>query len=270
MNGRRVIKKATRTLFITIFWIGLFVGVGIGTYHLTLTYYKSTGQYASSTSDNANTIVKATTDDVAVNAIFAVDGNDGKVKHLLLEIFHSKKGKFNFLTIPTDSQYNMSKELYASINKDNPNVPQIMTWEDLPQYFSQITTYQYASMILEESLGIHISFYTLMSETTFQDYFEEAQATSLDGFNDTRGFTLSEATRNRMKGLTTSLQMEKELAVYYTKIQSNLSLSRRNIYLSAYQKADYEGIGVYTLSIAKDTKQITTEDRAYLRKLVED
>lgn len=268
MNGRRLVKKTTRTLIRTTIWLILFVAVGVGTYKLTIAYYQGTGQYASASVDGKEALVKATTDEIAVNAIFAVDGDDGKVKHLLVEIFHSKTGKLDFITIPADSQYGMSKELYRTLSKETPNIPQIMTWEALPQYFSQVSAYQYGSMLLEESLGIHISFYTLMSEQTFKEYFEEAQVTSSDTFQSSRCYTLSTSTRNHIKKLTTALQIETELAEYYTKIQSNLSLSKRNTYISAYQNADYDNIGVYSLSMEEGTNQLSTEKKEWLKSLV--
>ncbi len=270
MNGRRIIKKTTRTLLKTVFWMLLFIGVGIGTYKLTIAYYKSTGQYSAVDNDASKAIVKATTDTLAINAIFSVNGDDGTVRNLLLEIFHSDTGKLDFVTVPVGCQYAMSKELFATLSKANQNVPQILSWKDLPQYFTQFTAYQYGCMLLEESLGVHISFYTLMSDTTFKEYFEEKKTTTSDSTSVAKGYNLKETTRNKIKGLTTSSKMETELAAYYTKIQSNLSLSKRKTYLSAYQKADYDNIGVYSLPITGDTNQIATEDREWLGKILED
>ena len=270
MNGRRIVKRTTKALIRTIIWVSIFIGVGFGTYKLTLTHYISTGQYAASASDDSKAVVKATTDSVAVNAIFVVDGDDGVVKHQLLEIFHSKTGKLDFVSIPVDSYCGMSKELFATITKTNPNVPQIMSWKDLPRYFNQVTAYQYGCLMLEESMGIHISFYTLMSETTFEKYFEEIETSSFNSTNTTKGYTLNEKTCNKIKKLNSSLQMERELASYYTEIQSNLSLTRRNTYLPAYQKADYDNIGVYALSKATDMNQIAEEEVTYLKKLIEE
>ncbi len=238
----------------------MFITVGVGTYKLTLFYYKSTGQYASATADDEKAIVKATTDTVAVNAIFAVDGDDGRIKHLVIEIFNSGKGKIDFVTLPTDSLYGMSKELYSILSKENPNVPQILTWKDMPQYFGQTTAYQYGTLLLKESLEIPISFYTLMSEATFQEYFEEVKGNSLDGQSLTKGYTLKQSVCETIKASTTTLQLEKELANYYKKVQSNLSLARRNTYLSSYLTADYDNIGVYTLQIDANTNQITDKE----------
>ncbi len=270
MNGRRIIKKTTRTLLKTVFWMLLFIGVGIGTYKLTIAYYKSTGQYAAVDADSSKAIVKATTDTLAINAIFSVNGDDGTVRHLLLEIFHSDTGKLDFVTIPVGSQYAMSKELFATLSKVNQNVPQILSWKELPQYFTQFTAYQYGCMLLEESLGVHISFYTLMSDSTFKEYFEEKTTATSDSTSVAKSYHLKETIRNKIKGLTTSLQMEAELAAYYTKIQSNLSLSKRKTYISSYQKADYDNIGVYSLPITGDTNQIAKEDREWLGKILED
>ena len=114
MNGRRIVRKTTRTLCKTIFCLLLFFAAGYITYKLTITYYKSTGQYASASAEDVKPIAEATTDTVAVNAIFAVDGDKGLITKLVLEIFHSDTGKLEFVTIPPDSEYLMSKELSVS------------------------------------------------------------------------------------------------------------------------------------------------------------
>ena len=260
MSGLKIVRRTTRTLFKTVFWLLLFITVGVGTYKLTLYYYKSTGQYASAAADDSKAIVKATTDAIAVNAIFAVDGDDGRIKHLVIEIFNSGKGKIDFVTLPTDSLYGMSKELYSTLSKENPNVPQILAWKDVPQYFGQATAYQYGTLLLEESLGIPISFYTLMSESTFQEYFEEISGNSLDEQLVTKGYTLKQTVCETIKTSTSALQLEKELASYYRKVQSNLSLSRRSTYLSSYMTADYDNIGIHTLQIDADTNQIMDKE----------
>ncbi len=266
MSGRRLVRKTVRTLFKTFFWMVIFIAVGVISYKTTLAYYRSTGEYTSASAKEVESIVQATTDTIAVNAIFAVDGDDGLVSQLLLEIFHSDTGDIAFVSIPVKSQYGMSKELYEKISKENINVPQIFAWENLPGYFSQTTAYQYGCMILEECLNVNISFYTLMPEDVFVEYFEQTKAIStVDGVI---GYTLNNELRKKIQGGVTSLSMEAELATYYTKVQSNLSLTRRNAYLSAYQNADYEHIGVYVLSLDEDTNQLTEQDKKLLQDLL--
>lgn len=266
MSGRRLVRKTVRTLIKTVFWLTIFIVVGVISYKTTLAYYTSTGEYASGSSKEVGNIMEATTDTVAVNAIFAVDGDHGTVGHLLLEIFHSDTGDIAFVSIPVKSQYEMSKELYESINKENINVPQIFIWENLPGYFSQTTAYQYGCLILEECLDINISFYTLMPESVFAEYFDEAKALGTE--DGAKGFTINQELRESLQEGMTSIALETELATYYTKIQSNLSLSKRNAYLSAYKKAKYEDIGVYVLSKDADTNLLSEKDKKLLQDLL--
>lgn len=268
MSGRRLVRKTVRTLLKTIFWLSIFVTVGVISYKTTLAYYTSTGAYTSGANSKVGNIMKATTDTLAVNAIFAVDGEDGQVKHLLLEMFHSDTGDIAFVSIPVKSQYKMSKELYETISKENVNVPQIFIWENLPGYFSQTTAYQYGCLILEECLDINISFYTLMPESVFAEYFEKAEA--LGTIKGAKGYTLQKKLRERLAEGMTSIAMEAELATYYTKVQSNLSLSKRNVYLSAYQEANYQDIQVYVLKEDADTHELEDKDKKLLQNLLKE
>ncbi len=268
MNGQRIVRRTVRTLLKTIFWVMIFVGIGIGTYKITIFYYRSIGKYTSASTDDTKKIVKATTDTVAVNAIFAVDGDEGTLKQLVLEIFNSSNGELKFITIPTKSHYGMSKELYDTLSTENSNVPQIIQWKQIPQYFSQITAYQYACLMLEEALRIHVSFYTMMPESVFMQYFTKTYTSKNLNNENTNGYTLNESTKNRFMNISSSLDMEKELTSYYTKVQSNLSFSERNAYLSSYGKVQYGRIGVYTLTMDTETNQVSEQTRAWLQTFV--
>lgn len=266
MKGHKIGKKFVSAILKVSSYSLLFVVVAVGSYYVTTSLYQEKAVITLGGSNQTRKEIKeATLDQVATNVIFAVNQETAVIEHIVLEVFNSTTKNFDFVTIPVSAQLTMDQELYTELLEVNSNIPQILTLSDITQYFDQTEAYEYASIILEEVLGSKISFYTAMITSDFEEYFDvgngKTEITSI--------CKVKEEVLQQMDAFQSEEEVLEALTAYYKKVQSNLSLSRRQSYIKYYLSGNYDYVyyhlvagesqnGVYEIATEAAAEQISS------------
>jgi hypothetical protein len=192
-------------------------------------------------------ITKAVLDDISKNLIFRVQEETGEINGMLLEIFHCEEKRMQFITIPIRTQYTMSEALYRKLVLVHPTIPQVIRLSNITKYFDKDAVYDYGVLIMEDLLGIDISYYTAIPESIYTTIFktqkiaEESGATSSQKLLQEKESSISyEAFSDKYIKYIKSFQTVEDVYDYLTEIypsvQSNLTLSGKMNYLESYCK----------------------------------
>lgn len=266
MKGHKIGKKFVSAILKVSSYSLLFVVVAVGSYYVTTFFYQEKAAITLGGSNQTRKEIKeATLDQVATNVIFAVNQETAAIEHIVLEVFNSTTKNFDFVTIPVSTQFTMDQELYTKLLEVNSNIPQIVTLSDITLYFDQTEAYEYASIILEEVLGSRISFYTAMITSDFEEYFDVSDGKA----ENTSICKVKEQILQQMDAFQTEEEVLEALTAYYKKVQSNLSLSRRQSYIKYYLSGNYDYVyyhlvageeqnGVYEIATEEAAEQISS------------
>lgn len=157
--------------------IGLLFLTGFASYKVSLFYFNERGV---SEGGRAAEVIKelygtAEVEEISKNLIYSIDEESGKVKSMVLEIFNTKTGNMDYITLPTSTEITISNELYQKLVKGGCEAPQIIRLSRMNKYFSEDTLYEYGELILNDLLGIDISYYTVLEHGSFRRMFEKSE-----------------------------------------------------------------------------------------------
>ena len=192
-------------------------------------------------------ITKATLDDISKNLIFRVQEDTGEINGILLEVFHCGEKRMQYITIPIRTQYTMSEALYQKLVLVHPTIPQVIKLSNITKYFDKDTVYDYGVLIMEDLLGIDISYYTAIPESIYttifetQEITEDNQTTSSEKLSQEQEAGISyEVFSDKyikfLKSFQTAEDVYNYIAETYPHLQSNLTLNGKMNYLESYCK----------------------------------
>lgn len=234
--------------------VALLLTAGFVSYKVTIAYYVTTEEYnASEETTNTTKIMEATCDAIASNLVYCVDESTGEIYHIVLEIVNTNTNNADFITIPAKTQVTVSTELMKELESVNSAIPQIITISDIYKYFNQSTVYEYGAVILEDALGIDISFYTAIPQHTYKEIFESVEKT-----DSVITEQLKDSYKSTISQLNDTTEILDYLTTYYEGIQTNLSLKDRMTYISTYNKVDVDYVYYHEIDIDKAATQIET------------
>lgn len=277
------IRKFIRNFIIML----LLVVVGFSSYKVTMFYYKITdGPKESKVGSVIDDIVdNVSVDDVSKNLIYSVDQKSGFIDDILIEIFNTNTGNLDYITIPANTQFTISNELYQSICTSNPEIPQIIKLSDIGEYFKESKVYDFGVVLVEDLLDIDISYYTVVKSEDFHTMFEsseknlaftdqsdvesnsENQIENLIGLDSNivqTDVTILKFTGSYQKRLST-ISSEEDIKAYltelYKNIKSNLKLKKKLKYVQDYLLIKKEFIYFYGIYGEKNGSLFTVDTK---------
>lgn len=298
---KSVLKMFLMSLLKSLLCIVIILGVGLISYKISYTVLSKSSDGLSTDSDNLKDIMdEATTDEISKNLIYVSDDKN-KITHLMLEICNTKTYNMDYITIPVRTDYTIPSVMYRKLCQVNQEIPQVIRVSKLKQYFeNEDDAYGYGVLIFEKMLGTDISYYTAISEETYENHYTEQKVKvaykAKSSINNTPGpdgttpesnttiktkmkiSVLSEAYTSQLKDLGSD---QEKIADYikdqYERVSSNLTVFNKIGYLEAYQKMNvdyyhYWGVpGTYsgkvfevdTKATKKALKQLTENETAY-------
>lgn len=217
--------------------------VGFISYSISKNYYESKGNIPvdSKLSEYITEIEpdgKAET--VSKNLILAVDEDTQKIKHILIEIFNSNTGNLDYITIPNNTEFTSSYELYKKLATANGEIPQIIRLKRIHKYFQNENLYQCATLLLEDLLDMSFSYYTVIPNNVYKEMFQSEKGSGTQIWTDSY--------YEQMKALTTVQDFEEFWDKYYEKVQSNLLVTDKYKYTAAYQMGGAKQVAFYLAS----------------------
>lgn len=277
-----------------IFFMGLLkallcilviIGVGFASYKISYKVLSSQQVDDKPEKDEIQSIVEeAKTDEISKNLIFVSDAED-KLTHVILEICNTKTNNMDYVSIPVKADYTIPSVMYRKLCQVNQEIPQVIRISKWRQYFEEENdAYGYGSLVFEKMLGTDISYYTAISDETYQAQYDDVKVkvayrgkSTADNTPDPNGDIPSSTTTiktkckisvcsdNYKRQMQDLMGNEEKIVEYiknqYERVSSNLTEYNKIGYIKTYEKMNvdhfhYWGIpctlenGVYTI----DTK----------------
>ena len=141
------------------------------------------------------------------------------------------------------------------------DAPQIVRLEKISKYFDDDRAYEYGILILEDSLGIDIGYYTKMESSVFDSVFVMSETLGC--------YQLTDAVKNEAAGYTQADEIEGMIKTWYDKFESNLKVKTKLKYAETYFNVDPqfiyynvvpgESVGdIYEIDVKEAKKQYKT------------
>ncbi len=241
MNNKELQKIFFKTFLITVISMVAISLISIGTYTLVVKAFAvEEEQIEEGNAKEVSMISDIRLGSTYLNLIYSVDEENKLIENIAIEVFNSKTGNLDFVTIPSNTEYTMSDTLYKRLSAVNPQIPQVIKLANIMEYFEVMESYQYGQLIIEDMLGLKLSFYTKITSTVFEDYLvsEERDMYSKDGKKYTYPtlcmssvlkdeITQAEVTADNITAFLTQIS---------SSVTSNLTNSNRLTYKDAYLK----------------------------------
>ncbi len=256
--GKAKKKKSTFGIFIhkfvtCTFWLIVLIMTGVASYKVTMAYYDTTG---GPKDERAALIISeyfggdAEVEDISKNLILS-QNEEGEIKHIVLGIFNTNTENLDYITIPADTRFTISNELYQKLCNAGSEAPQIICLEDADSYFKEQTLYKYMVVLIEDMLGVDIGYYTVISEDRFNQVFVESQ-TAFAGQEDSvtqnnTVYKISDSFLNETRGLAEEASLKDYLKEQALEYESNLSLKGKYEYAEGYLGIREDYIYAHTL-----------------------
>lgn len=282
---KSVMKLFLMSLLKSLLCIVVILGVGFISYKISYSVLSDGGLDIDLGSDILQDIIDdATTDEISKNLIYVSDDKN-RVTNVMLEICNTNTNNMDYVTIPVKTNYTIPSVMYRKLCQVNQEIPQIIRVSDLKQYFEdENDAYGYGVLIFEKMLGTDISYYTAISQETYDSHYRQQKVTvgfkTKSALNNTPGpdgtipvsnttlkakMKISVFSEAYQRQLTDLNHDQTKIADYirdqYERVHSNLTVHNKIGYLEAYEKMDvmkfhFWGIpGIYTDKIFEvDTK----------------
>ncbi len=278
MNNKHL-KRLLRVIIKTFLTIMVLILIAVLSYYVTTLYYNS----PSVKNGNSNIIEKIKSnykvEDISKNAIISI--KDDAIQNIMIEIFNKNTNNVDYLTIPANTQFDLSADLYQKLYTLEIDIPQIIIFSDLNKYFQGDELYQYTSLILGDLLETKISYYTVVSPDTFKNLFEDVQKyrSYKSAINDEDAGAITELyimniyTKDALNEIKNILGNKEGIQTYleelYNGINSNLTLKNRLKYLDYYAQVREEQIYFHKI-YGTDKKSTFVADLLQTRNLIEE
>lgn len=261
--------------------IALLFLTGFVSYKVSLFYFNEKGVEGDS---KASMVIRelygsVEVEDISKNLIYSVDKDTGKIKGLVLEVFNTNTGNMDYITIPAATEITISNELYGKLAKAGCEAPQIIKMSAIHKYFSEDTMYEYGELIINDLLGIDISYYTVMEPQEFKKIFEQTEYTEAVQAEGTARVQTAGLwiLKDRWIGQWKAVEKEEKAVRDYIEAvseswESNLSLRSRKKYAADYLKWEIDHTHFYILPGIKEEKKyvaLPEKAKALLEQIME-
>ncbi len=254
---------------VSTFWLIVCICLSVASYKITIAYYDSTGgpknermtELLDEYFGNDEVIGQ-----ISKNLILGQNAK-GEIKHIVLGIFNPITGNLDYVTIPIDSQFTISNELYERLCNAGSDAPQIIRLEDADEYFSGTALYGYMVILLEDMLDMDIGYYTVISKKRFEEVFTEKIAGDGQVI-----YTISQSFLEETNELVDEESLEGFLKTEAESYKSSLSLQGKYKYVPDYLRVTEDCIythGLYGVQKA-DSFEVDVEESRDLLLNIED
>ncbi len=251
-----MLKIVLRTFLKTMGIILLLIAVGLGSYFLTMFYFKTTDREERST--KYKHVIDISVGSESSNLIYSVESDTKQVKAVVLELFDKETGNLDYITIPNKTQISLSSAKFQEYLEISSQIPQIVTLRDLNEYFTGDVAYEYGILLLQEELDVEIGYFTALDSVEFDRRFDK-----IDGAFKPSDEYLDMVSQNQDEGAMKAF-IEKE----WDSVISDITLSQKQQYASGFLKVKREYIYAHR-AYAEEIKGKATLDGAKTKKMID-
>ena len=271
----KAVKLFLRGLTKSLICLLFLIGVGVLSYKVVIYFIhipEEEAVVAFDTTSVREPITEASVDDISKNLIFAVDEETGHITKLILEILHCEGRKLYYITIPIQTQFTMSDTLYQKLILEDPAIPQLIKLSGITNYFPVDTVYDYGVLLVEDLLGIKLSYYTAIHKSIYENIFITEETPIGETLLEAGEFpreVLSADYIELTKTITTQEKLKSYIEELYPLITSNLALADKMNYLDSYSSLTRNNI-YFELIAGEDTNSAFVVDIAVAAKHLKD
>lgn len=239
-------KKKVLTIFLmgmlkSLLIIALMIAAGLGGYFATRAYYMKHPEDIQKTEESIDDIIAdAQIDEVSKNLIYVSNSKNGNVKYCVIEIFDTKTGNMDYITVPRESRITISSELYQKLCVVDSEIPQIMTVAQLYNYFDDEASYAYGVNIFEDYFGIDISYYSVIPCEIFKEDFRYVKA----GISYNKKVTEEDGTESEQK-VKENVRIVKLRKSYKQELRQMRDVETLGRYIEEYYEQMYSNLPLY-------------------------
>jgi len=150
-----------------------------------------------------------------------------KIEYVILEAANTPSGKNMLISIPTDTRITMSNSLYVELSALMPTMPQIVQIGYISNIVDIKMAASFIARILGDSLTISVSYYTIVPDYVFDEYFDVKDG-MLALSEHARALTLLPVTKRGTLDLYKS-------AYEIKGFETSMPLETRNMYAEYYE-----------------------------------
>ena len=235
-------KLMLKNVLITVLSIILLISIGVACYVTIVNAFGIEIKNDKSSMEKKVIVSNVLMDRKVCNAIYSIDEKNGVIEDIILEFFDSESGKIDYVTIPGNTKLNISKELIKQFKGYGYEVENFVAVRKLIKLFGAKDAYQYGQLILEDSLEIKISYYTVFHNNILSKYFVDSKSSfyvPTIGLMHKYEYDIYELSESYM---TKCDQIENDISTLikkgYEDIQTNFTLNNRLSYVKDYEGAD--------------------------------
>lgn len=209
--NKKAKKKFVRTFVRSFAVMVVMIGAAGISYAGTKAYYHATGKTPGGLGSRIETQTPQEMETAAQNLVIAEDGE--KVTGIVVEVLNTSTGNLDYLTIPVETRITLSDALYQRFVAKEIDIPQIVSFYDLESYFGKDSLGDGMLYLLNDYLDSDIQYYTLMSDETFQNYFQK---------NKENRWELSDSCKEELEGVSSEEEIKEYIKEQYENFTSNL------------------------------------------------
>lgn len=257
----------------SLIFLVLFALIGIASYKTVIHFYgiedTDTIEVIPSVKKE-EVITEAKIDVVSKHLIYGVDDETGEITRLILEIYDCERLMLYYITIPIKTPLTLSDSLHRELVLIKPSIPQFLKLSAITGYLPKETVYDYGVLIIEELLGIQISYYTVVPQSIYETVFEtEIINHEVNGQPDPQNTYPRELFSEDFLGHLRTIETEGQLYSYikelYSKIYSNLSFEDKLNYMESYLNTPGENI-IFELIAGENSNSAYTIDKSLISR----
>ncbi len=275
-QARRHRKQTAKSMFIrgflqSFFIVAILLSAGIIGYQMTMQLWmipEKEPEAVITPEPTPEPITVPSVDEVSKNLIFCYDSETGIISKLVLEVFHCEQKQLTYLTIPMSTSFTMSDTLYKKLIAIKPSIPQMLRLSAMVRYLDASVVFDYGVLMVEDMLGIDISYYTVIPIELYQSIFEEQSipegisAADILGVEpkiqteDSEDTTMSDTvstdpvvaevyTKNyiqMIRGLDSTEKISTYIEETYDQLESNLKVREKMNYLESYSRTTLRNV----------------------------
>ncbi len=175
-------------------------------------------------------------EDVSVNYIFYLNKEKRSLSDVVIEVLHSNNKMLTFIKIPVTLRVELSSKLYQKLATQAYDVPQFFVLSHITNLFDKEKRFAYLQLILDETLSIDSSFYTVIegNQASYKEY-QEVLWTQYGNNNEDGIKQLIERHASECKSNLTIEERLSYVSSYYAITDTNLTYTE----LEGIQHTEY-------------------------------
>lgn len=244
MKNSKLQKVFYRTFLFTLLTIVLIAGVIAGIVAILNNLFKEDdSQVIDGIEKNMSIIADIRLGTPSIEVIYSADEKDSKIEHIVVAILNTENHNLDYITIPADTQYTLTDDLYGRMAEINPDLPKTIRLSELTKYYEGKEVYEYGQLVIEEILGVQTSYYSKITSTDFEKYFVEEQRS----YYSPRKATFKDTLVYSNAFISSYQEVKPETVINFltdfsNSVATNLSLANRTKYAPDYAQIEADKI----------------------------